>query len=711
MSVPRSVSVVVPVKDGERYLGELLDAVHEQASAAGSLEVLVIDSGSRDHSVAIARAHGARVLEIAADEFGHGRTRNLGAEETSGEIIAFLTQDATPVPGWLEASLSGFDLAGDIGAVYGPHLARVDTAPMIARELQEFFASHEGPGGGPAVQREGGRAFLSNVNASYRRDCWEALRFADVPYSEDQAFGQAMLANGWAKAYVPAAAVLHAHDYPPVRFMRRYYDEYRGLRATVGHVEPFGVRATVGDVRRLVAADRSWARDRGIATRGLTGRSAAHHTGRKVFSALGSRAPDTPLALQRVISLEGTAAATPHVGVPVGKPVQRSGRPVAWDVVRRYARDGPAQLLEPLPGQTSEAPLHVACVIPPFSRGSGGHNSILQIMSRLERRGQTVTYWIDDQFGLMDGDRAARIRRDMREWFAPIEGPVYKGFDDWYGADVAVATGWQTAHHVMMLPACRGRAYLIHDHESEFYATSVESRFAEATYTLDMHAICASPWLEQMVRDRYGRTTSTFDFGVDHAAYFPRPVPRRRDTIALYGRDVTARRAVPLALMALAELRERGLPIRVVAFGNPEEIHSPVDYEHMGILSPEQLAWIFSEATVGLVLSLTNYSLIPQEMMACGLPCVDLAGVSAEGVFGSNGPVSLSPSNPVALADVVERLLVDQEEAQRRSRDGLAFVRHRTWDNAAEQVMGALRQTLIKQHPALNIATRNSVQA
>ncbi len=683
----RTVSVVIPVRDGERFLAELLGAVLAQ----GPTEVLVIDSGSSDGSVAIASSFDAvRVLEIEPGSFGHGRTRNLGASSTVGEVICFLTQDATPVPGWLDGLLGGFELAGDVGAVYGPHLARPDTSPMIARELSQFFAGHAAGDGGPVVQRDGDEAFLSNVNAAYRRDCWEAIGFADVPYSEDQAFARAMLAAGWAKAYVPAAGVLHAHDYPPVQFMRRYYDEYRGLRSTIGHVEPFGVRSTVRDVRSLVAADRAWAS--GGDTR-LLARSTVHHTGRKVFSALGSRAHKMPPAVQRRLSLEGTVAPAepPKVtGVPVGKPIPAARRPIVWDAVRRYAKEGPAELLPVLPGQAEDAPLHIACVIPPFSRGSGGHNSILQIMSRLEGMGHTVTYWIDDEHGFMDGDRPARIRRDMREWFAPIAGPVFKGFDDWYGCDVVVATGWQTAYDVMMLPGCRARAYLIHDHESEFYATSVESKFAEATYGLDMHCICASPWLEQIVRERYGRTTSVFDFGVDHAAYHPRPVERRRDTIALYGRDTTARRAVPLALMALHELKERRPDLRVPTFGSETEIDMPVDYEHLGILSHEELSWVFSEATVGLVLSLTNYSLIPQEMLACGLPCVDLAGVSAESVFGKDGPVALSEFNPIAIADVMERLLCSCEEWGRRSNAGVAFVAGRTWDSAAAQVEDAL---------------------
>jgi O-antigen biosynthesis protein len=693
----RSVSVIVPVKNGARYLAELLDSVLVQACDVDALEMLVVDSGSTDGSVAIAVSRGVRVLEIAPSAFGHGRTRNLGAASTIGEVICFLTQDATPVPGWLRALLRGFALAGDVGAVYGPHLPRPETSPMIARELAAFFAAHEAAGGRPSLQRQGDQLFLSNVNAAYRRDCWESLEFPDVPYCEDQAFARALLANGWAKAYVPEAGVLHAHDYPPVQFMRRYYDEYRGLRATTGHVESFGVRSTYREVRDLVAGDREWMREHGIDTRRWATRSAIHHMGRKVFSALGSQAHVMPAGVQRRLSLEGTIAparpANRVTSAPIGKPIAKARRAMAWDGVRRYAKHGPAPLLEPLSGRAQYAPLHIACVIPPFSRGSGGHNSILQIMHRLELTGHTVSFWITREHDDANCDRPARIRRNMREWFAPIEGPVFADFDDWYGADIVVATGWQTAHPVMLLPGCRARAYLVQDHEPEFYPTSVESRFAEATYGLDMHAICSSPWLEQLMRDRYGRTTSLFDFGVDQHAYRPRAITRRRDTIALYGRDVTPRRAVPLALMALQELVGRRGHLRVVAFGNGDEIDGPVDYEHLGILSPEQLSWTFSEATVGLVLSLTNYSLMAQEMLACGLPCVDLAGGSAEGVFG-DGSVSLSAFDPLALADNIERLLDDDREWARRSAAGIAFVSGRTWDRAARQVEAGLRRAI-----------------
>ena len=74
------------------------------------------DSGSRDASVAISRAYGAEVIEIGAEQFSHGETRNLLVRRARGEYIAFLTQDAVPADDrWLSLLLEGFALAPDVG--------------------------------------------------------------------------------------------------------------------------------------------------------------------------------------------------------------------------------------------------------------------------------------------------------------------------------------------------------------------------------------------------------------------------------------------------------------------------------------------------------------------------------------------------------------------------------------------------------------------
>jgi O-antigen biosynthesis protein len=714
--VKKSVSVVVPVKDGDRYLRELLDALaREQVD-----EVLVIDSGSRDQSLEIVRAAGVRLLEIDSEQFGHGRTRNLGAEETSGELICFLTQDATPQQGWLQAYRDAFDLDERVGAAYGPHLPRPDTSPMIARELGEFFAGFVQKPGDPVIQRPGSAypSFLSNVNACYARRCWEEIRFRDVAYSEDQAFGADLLAAGWNKVYHPDAAVLHAHDYGAMEFMRRYFDEYRGLRESSGHIEQFAPSSAIRHVAGAVAADRRWMNEHELTAlerARWTARSTVHHGGRSVFSALGSRSERLPPAVRRGLSLEGRSEAArvppdadesdaanqsasalpPTIQIPAKIPYDD------YDACMRVRREGPVPLLDSAMGVAERERLRLAMVIPPFTRGSGGHNTLFQIFSRLERRGHACSVWLADFHGAMSAVWPAVLRNDIREFFAPFDGPVYKGFQSWQGADVVIATGWQTVHESLLLDGCHARAYLVNDHEPEFYANSTERVLAEDTYRHGMHCVAASPWLRDVLIERYGASADAFELGANHDVYRRREVERRRDTVVYYARHTTPRRAVPVGLMALTELKRRRPDTRIVLFGAGEPPHAAFPYEHLGVLSPEQLSSLYSQATVGLCLSLTNFSLMPKEMLACGLPCVELAGVSAESIFGSDGPIELAELDPDRIADAMERLLDDRELWERRSREGIEFVASHTWEQATDQVEAGLRHALRERERAL----------
>ena len=344
-----SASVVIPVKDGERYLEAVLHGVLAQ----GDVEVLVIDSGSRDRSREIARAAGVEVLEIQPEDFGHGRTRNLGAERTRGELICFLTQDAEPVDGWLGAYREAFELDERVGAAYGPHLARPDTSPMIARELEQFFAAFS-PTGEPVIQGSGDPPFLSNVNACYRRACWEEIRFEDVAYAEDQAFGRALLEAGWLKAYHPRAAVVHAHDYGAIELhaplLRRVPRPARDDR-------PRGAAAGArGSARRagLVGVILLDARARGAA---LPARRDGCHARRFTTRAQGrlrARARAPTLARRgwsersRSRSRGGAAGLTRAAGAPCRAasqiPPQRRLHAVRRDPP--LSRDGPAALAD-----------------------------------------------------------------------------------------------------------------------------------------------------------------------------------------------------------------------------------------------------------------------------------------------------------------------------------------------------------------------------
>jgi glycosyltransferase involved in cell wall biosynthesis len=334
--------------------------------------------------------------------------------------------------------------------------------------------------------------------------------------------------------------------------------------------------------------------------------------------------------------------------------------------------------------------LRIAVVIPSFRRGSGGHSTIADLVRGLEAAGHTCSLWVDDLEGRHAGESSSGLRQTFHEFFGELRGAFHAGFSAWTGADVCVATGWQTVHRTLRLPDCVARAYLVQDHEPEFYATSAERVWAEETYRLGLHCVAASPWLAAMVRDLYGATSDHFDLGVDHATYAPRDVHRKPDRVLFYARAVTPRRAVPLGLLALAELHRRRPGGDIVLYGDTTPVEAPFPHRHLGVLDAPDLATAYAEASVGLVLSTTNPSLVGQEMLACGLPCVELASASMRESFGMDGPFELASLDPLALADAIERLLDDPELRERRSRDGIAFVAQRTWERAAAQVEAGL---------------------
>lgn len=226
------ISVVVPTLNGGALFAHLCRHL-QQLRARLDVEVLVIDSGSTDDTVAAARAAGVRVHEIGAAEFGHGRTRNLGVAMTSGDVICFLTQDVLPcTPDWplrFAAALSDRSVAG----VYGRQV------PRDATSMEMFFVALNypaepltfSPRAGGHHPRPG-RVLFSNAFSAVRRDAIAAVPFADdARFSEDQLWAHAVLGAGYGIRYEPSAEALHAHRYSMSGLFRRSFEVGRALRS------------------------------------------------------------------------------------------------------------------------------------------------------------------------------------------------------------------------------------------------------------------------------------------------------------------------------------------------------------------------------------------------------------------------------------------------------------------------------------------------
>jgi rhamnosyltransferase len=266
--VSPTVSILIPVKDGGDDLARCLAAISRQRDAP-SAEVVVADSGSADGSAELARGFGATVIEIAPEEFDHGRTRNLAARNADGEVLVFLSQDAEPVgDDWLSALVSRLASDERLAGVYGRQLARPGAVPPESYFLDYLYGPR------PRVQSlddDGGLSMattmFSNANSAIRRAAWEQVGFAeDLIMSEDQDWARRALEAGWRLAYEPAAAVRHSHAYTIASGFRRFFDSgvsseraYLAGPAAAGALRGSAWRYGAGEVRWLArTGNRRW---------------------------------------------------------------------------------------------------------------------------------------------------------------------------------------------------------------------------------------------------------------------------------------------------------------------------------------------------------------------------------------------------------------------------------------------------------------------
>lgn len=270
-------SVLIPVKNGGPLLGVVLDAVLGQ-EAPWPFEVIVVDSGSSDGSVACAKQRGVRVEVIPASDFGHGRTRNLLASMAQGQFLVFITQDARPAhPQWLRNLVEGCDVDPRIAGAFGPHRAHPEARLVTHRELDQHFA---GFGDKLSVVQLEDRArfasdpgyrqwlhFFSSNNSCIRRSVWEQLPLPDVAFAEDQTWALRAIEAGHSKAFVPGAAVYHSHDFGIWETLQRNFDEARSFNLYFGYRLQGSFREAWRSAGYLAKRDLKWLRADGL--RGL----------------------------------------------------------------------------------------------------------------------------------------------------------------------------------------------------------------------------------------------------------------------------------------------------------------------------------------------------------------------------------------------------------------------------------------------------------
>ena len=263
-------SVIILTKNCCSTIGACLERVAGQC-ISGDLEVIVIDSGSTDGTLDIIRQFDVRLTEIPAQEFRHGRTRNFAASIATGDILAYLTQDALPLSSQWLASLTEPLLGNnEVAATYGRQIPREDASFNTRAALSKIYPDEPLVKRISDLPRLGLRAYhMTNATSAYRRKVLEEIRFReDLITCEDVAIAKEILEKGYAISYVPTAAVEHSHNYSMAQAFRRYFDNgasYQRLglfhgdgKQGIGIVK-LGLSHATAEARRALA-------DGGIAT-------------------------------------------------------------------------------------------------------------------------------------------------------------------------------------------------------------------------------------------------------------------------------------------------------------------------------------------------------------------------------------------------------------------------------------------------------------
>lgn len=227
MSNP-SVSVIVPVLNGEDVLGDCLRALEAQ-TYAGAVEVVVINDGSTDHTSEVARSF-AGVKLIEQENRGRAAARNRGVAESSGTIIAFTDADCVPRPDWLEKLLPRLG-EHDRRGIVGGSITIPPVCNLWQRLDHQAWAHSIGPDtpAGPTL-------FGSTASMCLLRSVFEEVGGFDdrLRGSEDSDLAFRIHSAGYENFFEPAAVVEHHHPRTTMAsFLRQRFNYGRWTIQTV----------------------------------------------------------------------------------------------------------------------------------------------------------------------------------------------------------------------------------------------------------------------------------------------------------------------------------------------------------------------------------------------------------------------------------------------------------------------------------------------
>lgn len=212
----RTISVIVRCYNEERHIGRLLSGLGRQTRQPD--QIVIVDSGSTDATLAIASRFPVEIHTIQPEEFSFGRSLNIGCRAATGDVLVFVSAHVYPIyDSWL-ADLTAPFADAEVALAYGRQEGDERTKYSERRLMARWFPA-------TSVHRQD-HPFCNNANAAVRRSVWETQPYdEDLTGLEDLDWAKRALEAGHAISYVATAPVIHVHEESWSGIVNRYRRE------------------------------------------------------------------------------------------------------------------------------------------------------------------------------------------------------------------------------------------------------------------------------------------------------------------------------------------------------------------------------------------------------------------------------------------------------------------------------------------------------
>lgn len=352
----------------------------------------------------------------------------------------------------------------------------------------------------------------------------------------------------------------------------------------------------------------------------------------------------------------------------------------------------------------------IAWIIPYPIKGSGGIRTMIQNANFLASKGIECDIYVEEDY-VNDSDT---LKQRIIEYYGECKCNTYVGIKMRKQYDLVFATySVLTADYVYYMEDVKHKAYFIQDFEPWFEPMGGQYLEMERTYYYGLQGISIGKWLTHKIHNEYGAPMTYFPFCADLNIYKKLPDVKKEKAICFIYQPEKARRCSKLGMQALLLVKKLRPDVKIYIYGSDVEAQFDFDVENLHIINIEKCNELYNKCTVGLCISASNPSRIPFEMMAAGLPVVDLYRENNLYDVPEDG-VLLAESTPEGLATAIIKILDDEKLQKKMSQAGRDYMKdyplERGYEDFYKAVCSVLDGKTVNSEEAKQIYTKERIK-